>query len=275
MDISEKIFKKLKELQKEEGSLPPYLELYRKLLLVQIDAKGNAPATKASLTKAEIENTLTNGIPLLKWDAIPVDWNSFQKLAQAAAKTIGEHSGNTEKSPEKVKLEIPSLQQMAKAWYEGSPLTTWANDLGIDEVLLSAVIDCAMKPLLTAQAKNLLKSFPQDMWRRGYCPVCGGKPDFAYLDREKGARWLLCSRCDAEWLFQRLECPYCRTSNQKDLAYYTDDKGMYRLYICKQCHTYLKTIDLRNAESEVLLPLERVLTADLDRQGQEKGYKGA
>lgn len=274
MDISEKILRKLKEWQKQEGTLPQYLELYRKLLFIQIDAKENAPSTKVTLTKGEKENTLKNGIPLLKWDAIPIDWTVFQKLAQAAAAIINNASNDTEESSENVKFEIPALQEMAKTWYEGSPLSPWANNLGIDEVLLSAVIDCAMKPFLAAQAKNLLKSFPQDMWRRGYCPVCGGKPDFAYLDKEKGARWLLCSRCDTEWLFQRLECPYCRNNDQKDLAYYTDEKGLYRLYVCQRCHTYLKAIDLRNADSEILLPLERMLTADMDRQGQEKGFKG-
>ena len=32
-------------------------------------------------------------------------------------------------------------------------------------------------------------------------------------------------------------------------------------------------IDLRRTESQVLLPLERVMTLDMDREGQEKGYK--
>ena len=86
-----------------------------------------------------------------------------------------------------------------------------------------------------------------------------------------GLRGLLCSRCDAEWLFQRLQCPYCGTQNQAALAYFTDDEGVYRLYVCEQCHKYIKTIDLRHTESEVLV--ERVLTLDMDRQAQEKGYK--
>jgi FdhE protein len=127
---------------------------------------------------------------------------------------------------------------------------------------------------LTTQAEAYKKLVDQEQWRRGYCPVCGGKADFAFLDKEKGARWLLCSRCDTEWLFQRLECPYCGTTNQNELAYFTDDSELYRLYICQRCHTYLKAVDMRKTDSEILLPLERVLTADIDRQGQEKGYKG-
>jgi FdhE protein len=101
-----------------------------------------------------------------------------------------------------------------------------------------------------------------------------GKPDFAFIDKEKGARWLLCSRCDTGWLFQRLECPYCGNTDQNELAYFTDDTELYRLYICQRCHSYLKSIDLRKTDSEILLPLERVMTVDMDRQGQEKGYKG-
>ncbi len=111
---------------------------------------------------------------------------------------------------------------------------------------------------------------PQDVassWRRGYCPICGGKPNFAFLDKERGARWLLCSRCDAQWLFQ-----HCGTQDQNALAYFSSDDGLYRLYVCEQCKSYVKAIGLRQTEAEILLPLERVLTADMDRQAQEKGY---
>lgn len=113
----------------------------------------------------------------------------------------------------------------------------------------------------------------QERWRRNYCPICGGHPDFAFLEKELGARWLLCSRCDTEWLFQRLQCPYCGNQTQKDLAYFTDDEGLYRLYVCEQCHKYIKAIDLRVAKSDILLPLERLFTLDMDRQAQEKGYQ--
>ena len=103
--------------------------------------------------------------------------------------------------------------------------------------------------------------------------MCGNKPDFSFLDKEMGMRWLLCSHCDTKWIFQRLQCPYCGTQNQDALAYFTDDKGVYRLYVCEQCHKYIKTIDLRHTGPEVLLPLERILTLDMDRQAQDKGYQ--
>ena len=83
---------------------------------------------------------------------------------------------------------------------------------------------------------------------------------------------MICSRCDAEWLFQRLQCPYCGTTDQNALSYFTAGDELYRLYVCEQCKHYLKTVDLRQAKSEALMPLERLLTLDMDRQAQEQGY---
>ena len=129
-----------------------------------------------------------------------------------------------------------------------------------------------MRPFLTSHAETLTSSIDQERWRRKYCPICGGSPDFAFLDKERGSRWLLCSRCDTEWIFQRLECPYCGTQDQKALAYLTDDEGLYRLYTCEQCKRYLKAIDLRQAKAEILLPLERFYTLDMDSQARKQGY---
>ena len=51
-----------------------------------------------------------------------------------------------------------------------------------------------------------------------------------------------------------------------------DDSGYYRLQVCDNCKTYLKTLDMRKAAGEVLIPLERILTVEMDRQAREKGY---
>jgi len=153
-------------------------------------------------------------------------------------------------------------------------LSSLAATHSVSEELLTAAIHPAVKPFLTAYSEVWIGLVDQELWRRGYCPICKGKPDMGFLDRERGARWLLCSRCDAQWLFQRLQCPYCDTQDQNTLAYFTNDSGLYRLYVCQQCQSYLKVIDMRQTEEEILLPLELVLTLDIDRQGQEREYRG-
>ncbi len=157
------------------------------------------------------------------------------------------------------------LAALVKAWFEGTE--------SVAEPLAS-IIHATLKPFLVSQARVMRPLIDPARWRRGYCPVCGGRPDFAYLEKEFGNRWLACARCDTEWLFQRLECPFCGTQNQNALAYFTDETGLYRLYVCEKCRGYLKAIDLRQTRAEVLLPLERLETLDLDRQALEQGYTG-
>jgi len=162
---------------------------------------------------------------------------------------------------------------VANAWYEGRSFRDVAKKAGIDEELLVSVIGATLKPFLCAYSRLLLPEIEQELWRRRYCPICGGRPHFAYLDREEGARWLVCSRCDTEWLFLRLECPYCGTQDPGALAYFIGDSPLYRLYVCEECRTYIKAIDLKWAQSEVLLPLECVTTVDMDREAQTRGYR--
>lgn len=273
MEINDKILERLEEWQQKEGSLPEILESYRDLLRIQVRASASIPSPQPKQPLTEIGVQIRKGIPLLRWDALSIDWSIFQDLFQTAVTTIGEHTNSASKSLREVATDTSLLQEATRAWYEGLPLSQWANPHAIDEELLAAAIHDATKPFLAAKAEALIGLVPQKQWRREYCPICGGKPDFAYLDKERGARWLLCSRCDTEWLFQRLQCPYCNTEDQNALAYFTDESELYRLYICKRCKSYLKAIDLRKTESEILLPLERVLTVDMDRQGQEEGYR--
>lgn len=273
MDINGRILGKLEEQKQTYSGLPQYLELYRALLLVQIEVGKAILETQPILIRDEVNGRLKKGIPILEWDALPIDWPIYQKLFQQAASIISEHIKLPDKSLKETRFEIPVLQEVAQAWYEGSSLSPWANTHGIAEELLCVIVHCAIKPFLMSQAKAIAPFIEQEQWRRRYCPVCGGNPDLAFLDKEIGARWLLCSRCDTEWLFRRLECPHCGNNKQNDLAYFTDDSGQYRLYTCKVCRVYLKAIDLRHAPADTLMPLERVLTLDMDRQGQEKGFK--
>jgi FdhE protein len=162
-------------------------------------------------------------------------------------------------------------KKAVKAWFTGTELPATLRE-GISDNLLQTLIQATMQPFLNKHALALTDSIPKDAWRRSYCPICGGSPDLAYMEKEVGERWLVCSRCDSEWIYQRLQCPYCHNQDQSALSFFEDEPGLYRLYVCNRCHCYLKTIDLRKAESEVLMPLERLYTLDLDYQAREKGY---
>lgn len=272
-----KILQKLDEMGQREGELPSFVQLYRQVLRLQSEVRSQLTTPKPNLGQDVVSDRLSQGIPLLPFEDLLLDWAQVQALLQEIIRSVAKDSPDASKEVKtlgNILSEKAVLEEVIRAWYEGSSLIPIAMRHSIDSELLGLVVAAVVKPFLSAHSEVLLPKVDQESWRRRYCPICGGRPDFAYLDEERGARWLLCSRCDAEWLFQRLECPYCGTQNQNDLAYLTDEAEsyLYRLYVCEQCRTYIKAIDFRHTESEVLLPLERMMTIDMDRQAQEKGY---
>lgn len=270
-----KILQRLDELEQSEGELPSFVQLYRQLLRLQSEARLRFTTPKLKLAEDVISDRLSQGIPLLSFEGLSLDWAQVRGLFQEIIRSVAKDSPDASKEVKtlgNILSKEAVLEEVVRAWYEGSSLIPIAMRHSVDGESLGLVVAAVVKPFLSAHSEVLLPKVDQESWRRRYCPICGGRPDFAYLDEERGARWLLCSRCDAEWLFQRLECPCCGCQDQNALAYFTDDAGLYRLYVCEQCKRYLKAIDLRQAKSEVLLPLERLLTFEFDMQAREDGY---
>ncbi len=268
-----RILERLRQWEEKEGPLPRSMELYRELLRLQSTARSRIAVPRLSLGEEEINTLIKRGSCLLGFDDLSIDWALFRDVFEDVATLVASHPDVFGEAPANLK-ELRSspvlLQEIAKSWFEGTGFPVQIG--GADQAILELMIEATMKPFLASHRDFLLDLVDQEAWRRGYCPICGGSPDFGILDKEQGSRWLLCSRCDTKWLFQRLECPYCGSHDQNSLAYFTDDKGLFRLYVCEKCRRYLKAIDLRRAESEVLLPLERFLTVGIDAQAQRQGY---
>ena len=275
MDIDKKILKRLDAWEAEEGGLPKSLELYRKLLRIQSSAKLRTGPHGPGLSPEVISNRMSTGYPVLEFDDLLIDWGLLWGIFEEVNSLLSSYSEVLCEVPDNLKdsSSCPAfLKEAIRAWFEGSQSPRWIAVSGVNEAHWEFILHATLRPFLTRRCEALLNFVNQELWRRGYCPICGGSPDFAFLDKERGARWLLCSRCDAEWLFKRFGCPYCGTQDQDAQAYFTDDKGLYRLYVCERCRSYLKAIDLRQTESEVCLPLERILTLDMDIQAQKDGY---
>lgn len=270
-DIADKILYRLEKQEKEEGSLPLLLEFYRELVQIQSRAQARIAPTVTAPDREYIRKRISEGLPLisagdltLDWPLVPDVFSQVRALFSAYPQLFGETT---------LRLKQTGIltREAVEAWFTGKGLPPAVLD-GTGENLMLAVIQATLQPFLASRSRAMIGYVEQELWRRGYCPVCGGTPDLAFLKGDVGARWLLCSRCDTEWLFQRLECPYCGTQEQNSLVFFTDDRELYRLYVCERCKCYLKAIDLRKTEGDVPLPLERLLTLDLDAQARERGY---
>ncbi len=267
-DIYQEILTKLDRQEKEEGKLPLLFQFYRRLLGVQAETKKRLGIPRPLLTKKDRDERIRNGLPLVRFEDLDIDWSRLRETFTEVIAVFRAYPGLFVDTPE---TEASSLtKELAKAWYDGTAPPESPSAGG--ESLLWTMLQATLTPLLRGYSEALSDSFNEELWRRRYCPICGGSPDFAFLDKEHGARRLSCSRCDTNWLYQRLECPCCGNQDQKSLAYFTDDEALYRLYVCERCKHYIKAMDLRQDKAELLLPLERLNTIDLDIQAKNQGY---
>ena len=272
------IDKILNRLAEAEQPLPSSLEFYRHILTIQNKIRLPDLSTITADLGKNAGERLSQGKPILTYSDLEINWEDFTKLFNALTELSVEFLTPDREETEEVKKigsDLNSLQEATKTWFGSKIVSRKSNAKNNDtKPLASSILQATLYPSLTTYTDKLLPLVPQEAWYKRYCPVCGGGADFAFLDREKdGARWLLCSRCDAQWLFYRLVCPHCGNDDQQSLSYFTDDSNLYRLYICEKCRRYLKTIDLRKTETEILLPLERVLTLDMDRQAHDSNYQ--
>ncbi len=72
-DTNSRILKKLKELEKGEGSLPLLLEFYRELLQIQSRAQKRIGTPKPGLSSEAISNRIQKGLPLVGFAELSLD----------------------------------------------------------------------------------------------------------------------------------------------------------------------------------------------------------
>jgi len=266
----------VESLQKGAEKHPELAEtagLYCRLL--EIEAQADIPAPTRVPGSDEARALLQQGKPLLNLDEIEIDSGKLTELAMQIAFAIAEQRRERVRELADIHAWLhrrrDRMRSLAIAYLRGNGIPD--SNSGIDGGLLVFVIHTALRPFLRAYADALSRFVDAGAWYRGYCPICGGEPDMAAQEKSGGRRRLLCSRCDAEWAYRRLGCPFCGNDDPKDLAFFPSDDQVYRLAVCERCHRYVKTVDLRETPTERPLAAERVLTAGMDVAAQNTGYQ--
>jgi FdhE protein len=267
--VYERVGQRLREEATKRPELASTIDLYCALLEAQ-DRVTVEPG--GALDAGGAAARLDQGLPLLPPEAVAADGPALAQLCDQIVSILAE------RQPE----QADSLAAV-RAWLtrERERLGTLAVEYlreghvgeGDEADLLAFVFDTALRPFLRARAQPLASLVNDGAWYRGYCPLCGGEPDFAALERQGGRRRLLCSRCDSLWTFLRVGCPFCENADAAQLGHYPGDEGPYRLNVCESCRRYIKTIDLREAAGERLLEAERVLTVGMDLAAEKAGYR--
>jgi hypothetical protein len=279
---------RLAEARDQHPELAEVIRLQYDLLAarLEVDASVSVPEYTEDALRARIRS----GVAMLRPQEMNLDWEVFAGLFRRTCEITAQHRPDLASQLNKLGdlpyLEPEQLRVLTAEYLESGhlALSDHARFMGAEDTtqteLLGFVLNHSLRPFLKAYAGVFVPLLEERLgvdwdtgWQRGSCPVCGGEPDLAYLDAESGARYLVCSRCDTAWLYPRIRCPFCDTTDPEQLSYYGSDDKKHRVYVCDNCERYIKAIDLRQIGRPMVFPVARVTTIDLDVAARKNGYQ--
>jgi len=254
-------------------ALAPFRELA--LLMVQVN-----PDVKP----VEVENGIRDikqqeDFPLFSREDMPLDFSAASDLL----KKFLEHLGITDRDDrEELKMALKKADSTTE-WsrnllkailnQDEKALSLIAKEVDLDPMVLQFLGQVALTPSIYALRDALSANIDTDGWDYGYCPLCGSHPDMAYFAKT-GKRYLHCELCGEEWAFSRIRCPFCDNQDQETLGYFeAEEEEGFRVYFCRECMRFLKTIDKKAFEEVAPLELENLATIHLNILANEHGFQ--
>jgi formate dehydrogenase maturation protein FdhE len=274
-DTEREILKALRVAQEEHPELAAVLAFYADLYEVLYKAKAVLPPPRLGDAAARRER-LEAGRPQLTFDWLGVEAAAFGRLVGEVWQVLVDHNRSwaTEGMQWTPEVQVAQAREVFERWGTLTAPSVVPSDAAEAAPDPRAgremqAVAFALAAYLQRAADAVLPELDLERWLWAYCPVCGGQPNLALLDEERGARSLLCARCDGLWSYVRVGCPFCQFKGAQ--TYYLGGEGLYRLYVCPSCKRYLKTVDLRAARRLVLPVVERLLTVGMDLVAQQAG----
>lgn len=168
----------------------------------------------------------------------------------------------------------PMAVLQASLRQDESALSALANPLGAGAQPFRAVADLLALPLLHACRRRWSALVPA-AWARGYCPICGAWPALAEEQGiERTRRWR-CGRCGAAWHSECLHCPFCDTTEYRQLTSLVQGAASdaRRIDGCQRCRGYVKTLMVLQASAPEVVLLDDLASVDLDIAALDAGYR--
>lgn len=258
MTKDQEVLKALSSVKQEIPDIRELITFYERLLTHIIEKKRSLTLDlRPYRDSIDAAMCVESGMPALQFDWLALEVETFEPWVHQVADIL------RERLPDLDVAEGEDVVQLARRFYEtGTTEITRETD---------ALFHNAVAPWLEYAVQTFVPVLRLTEWRRGYCPVCGGYPDFATMLSE-WMRRLMCERCRAEWPFPAGICPFCNEQDVQQLGYYSSPDEVYRVDVCDSCGFYIKGVATWHYEGEPIPEVERLLTPGLDVMAAQEGY---
>jgi FdhE protein len=265
-------------IQKARPAYGALIDFYSQVFVAQAQSRAHIALDPIIIDPALLALKQENGMPLIDPSQFLVESKQAGILLKKLCDLAVAHAPKLAHTGEKISTALNNgkleLEPVFLALLNNQTLGKTAAMLAIPLEDLTFFVFSAMAPSIQSCSVQLavyLKDTPP--LKKGYCPVCGSHPDVAFFAQD-GKKILVCSLCAHEWETRRMGCVFCDSMEKEDQQYFfSSEEKEYRVYLCDNCHNYLKLVDLRKLDRPFFPKLEQISTLHLDYKAQEKGYK--
>jgi len=277
-------------IQKARPAYGALIDFYGQVFVAQGESLPHIALDPIIIDPALLALKQENGMPLIDPSQFLVDKTPSDLLLKKICELAVAHAPKLSNAAEKLLTALTNGAHtngahtngtfdpapVYLALLNGQKIEDHAKLMDITSEELTFFVFSAMAPSIQSCAVQLsayLTGAPDQ--KNGYCPICGSHPDVAYLDPD-GKKFLVCSLCTHEWQTHRMGCVFCDSTDRQDQHYFfNNEEKEYRVYVCDNCQSYLKLVDLRQLDRSFVPKLEQITTLHLDYKAQEKGYTSA
>ena len=269
--------RELRRIKAAHPELGAAVDLQIELVELSRRIQGRLPTPSVHHDPDTMSRRLLRGERLVDFGDLPLEWSDFRLLFRQTADALHRYEALDESEYERLQALVREgnrLEPLARGYYLRTPRPDHiAPDTSAQPPMLDQVLALALRPFLARCAEVWAPQVDLSIWRRAWCPICGGEPELATI-LTTGDRWLICGRCTAQWPFAPLACPYCGHDEAGGVTSFASRDGRYRVYGCNICRKYLKAYDARGADRPVLPAVDTIATLPLDAAAIQKGYEG-
>jgi len=256
------------------------LDLFEKLFLEQLKMRAEVNYRPVETVEDRARIRMKEGFPMLSKGDFSIDpslaTRLFRSLCRIAKRENEKLRVEVEKITKALRRKKIDLEACLIKAVEGDQdyLSGVATHVGVDQGVMNFLLHTTIKPFVEVVASHSRGKVDEDLWDKGYCPICGSQPLMGELRGEEGKRIWTCSFCGTQWRGKRVMCPFCENTDRESLRYfYTEKEKAYRIDICDKCKRYIKTVDSRQLAGDIFLPVEDIGTLHLDILAAEKGFR--
>ena len=266
--------RELRELKNAQPDLASAADMQIELLAIQRRVQSRVPLPSSAFERRKPDHNDCR--PALEFKDIPIDWTDFRLMVRQTADILRRFETLETADYDRI-LALArdgQIEGLVVSWYDTAMARAKrkADARSPEKELLDQVLLLAMRPFLARCAEALLPRLELSDWKHPCCPLCGGEPEFAFIN-PAAERLLICSRCTGQWRYDPIACPYCENDDRSRITSFTSRDGRYRIYACDECHRYLKAFDGRDGSRPAMLGVDSIATLPLDAAAIQRGYQ--